>query len=108
MNGPTDSSAGRSQRRPTTSQRTVRAERPGQDPRYEDRLLTKEETAQALNVAVRFVERCVIERRIRYVKIGRYIRIPQSAIDEYLAAATVEAYPIGKRTGHALHGMASR
>jgi excisionase family DNA binding protein len=42
-------------------------------------------------VAVRFIDRCVIERRIRYVKFGRYIRIPRSAIDEYVAASTVNA-----------------
>jgi excisionase family DNA binding protein len=35
-----------------------------------DPLLTKDEAAELLNVAVRFVDRCVVERRIRYVKWG--------------------------------------
>jgi excisionase family DNA binding protein len=58
-----------------------------------DPLLTKDQAAELLNVAVRFIDRCVVERRIRYVKFGRYIRIPQSAIDEYVAASTVYARP---------------
>lgn len=57
-----------------------------------DKLLTKDEAAEVLKVAVRFIERCVVERRIRYVKVGRYIRIPESAIDEYVEASTVPAY----------------
>jgi excisionase family DNA binding protein len=65
--------------------------RGGVDPN--DPLLTKDQAALLLNVAVRFIDRCVVERRIRYVKFGRYIRIPQSAIDEYVAASTVAAMP---------------
>jgi excisionase family DNA binding protein len=57
-----------------------------------DRLLTKDEAAGLLQVAVRFIDRCVVERRIRYVKVGRHIRIPESAVDEYVAASTVDPY----------------
>ena len=58
-----------------------------------DRLLTKAECADRLNVGPRFVERCVVQRRIRFVRVGRFIRIPESAIDEFVRAGTVE--PMG-------------
>lgn len=59
-------------------------------------LLTKAEAAAALNVPARFVERLVSERRVRFVRVGRYIRIPTSAIKELLESGTVE--PAARRT----------
>ena len=53
-------------------------------------ILTKAEAAAAMNVTVRFVERCVLERRIRYVKIGKFVRIPESAVREFIARGSVE------------------
>jgi excisionase family DNA binding protein len=47
-----------------------------------ERLYTKAEAAEALNVSPRFMERCVVERRIRFVRVGRHIRIPASALTE--------------------------
>ncbi|WP_132197564.1 MULTISPECIES: excisionase family DNA-binding protein [Kribbella] len=59
-----------------------------------DRLLTYAEAAELLGTwstsGPRFPRRLVEERRIRFVKVGRYIRIPESAIREFIAAATVE------------------
>lgn len=55
-----------------------------------DRLLTVEEAARRLGTGVRFVRRLVAERRIRFVHVGRHVRIPQSAIDAFIASATVE------------------
>jgi excisionase family DNA binding protein len=78
-----------------TGSRRARSVDGREKPDPSDPLLTKDQAAQLLNVAVRFIDRCVIERRIRYVKFGRYIRIPQSAIDEYVAASTVNARPGG-------------
>ncbi len=52
-------------------------------------LLTKAEAAARLNVAERFIERCVEQRRIRFVRVGRFVRIPDSAITDFVAAATV-------------------
>ena len=51
-----------------------------------EKLYTKSEAAQQLNVPVRFVDRCVSQRRVRFVRVGRYIRIPESAIAEFLTA----------------------
>ncbi|MEV5381674.1 helix-turn-helix domain-containing protein [Streptomyces sp. NPDC052721] len=55
-----------------------------------DRLLTVAEAGEMLGTGERFVRRLIAERRIRYVKLGRPVRIPQSAITEYVEARTVE------------------
>lgn len=55
-----------------------------------DRLLTLDEVAEWLGTGVRFPRRLVAERRIRFVKVGRHVRFPESAVREYIAASTVE------------------
>ncbi|MFD5217041.1 helix-turn-helix domain-containing protein [Streptomyces tendae] len=55
-----------------------------------ERLLTVDQVAERLGTGVRFARRLVEERRIRYVKVGRHVRIPESAVHDYLAAHTVE------------------
>jgi excisionase family DNA binding protein len=55
-----------------------------------EQLLTKDEAAAILKVSVRFVERCVAHRRLRHVRVGRFIRIPMSAVQDYIEAGTVE------------------
>lgn len=55
-----------------------------------DRLLTVADVAEHLGTSERFPRRLIAERRIRYVKVGRHVRIPQSALDAYIAARTVE------------------
>jgi excisionase family DNA binding protein len=51
-----------------------------------EKLYTKAEAAEQLNVPVRFVERCVSQRRIRVIRLGRHIRIPESALAELMTA----------------------
>ncbi|MEW1867773.1 excisionase family DNA-binding protein [Streptomyces sp. NPDC102359] len=55
-----------------------------------ERLLTVDQVAERLGTGVRFARRLIEERRIRYVKVGRHVRIPESAVRDYLAAHTVE------------------
>ncbi|WP_367321794.1 excisionase family DNA-binding protein [Streptomyces sp. HUAS ZL42] len=55
-----------------------------------DRYLSVDEVAELLGTSARFPRRLIEERRIRYVKVGRHVRIPQSAVDEYIAARTVQ------------------
>lgn len=43
-----------------------------------------------LGTGERFPRRLVAERRIRYVKLGRHVRIPESALAEYIKNRTVE------------------
>ena len=65
---------------------------PEQHPTAErvDQLLTVEEAALRLGTGVRFARRLIAERRIRFVHIGRHVRIPQSALEAFIAEATVE------------------
>ncbi|MEN3582643.1 excisionase family DNA-binding protein [Streptomyces sp. ZYX-F-203] len=55
-----------------------------------ERLLSVDQVAERLGTGVRFARRLIEERRIRYVKVGRHVRIPESAVRDYLAAHTVE------------------
>lgn len=54
-----------------------------------EKLLTVDEAAQLLNTSPRFPRRLIAERRIRFVRVGRHVRIPPSALDEYASARTV-------------------
>lgn len=47
-------------------------------------LLTSDEVAERLRSTTRFVRRLVAERRIEYVKVGRLVRIPASALTDYI------------------------
>ncbi|WP_262403320.1 helix-turn-helix domain-containing protein [Actinomadura sp. CNU-125] len=55
-----------------------------------ERLLTIAEAAELLNTSPRFPRRLVAERRIRFVKLGRFVRIPESALREFIAAGLIE------------------
>jgi excisionase family DNA binding protein len=60
-----------------------------------DRLLTVAEVAERLGTTERFPRRLIAERRITFVKLGSgragHVRIPESAVEAYIASATVEA-----------------
>jgi excisionase family DNA binding protein len=60
-----------------------------------ERLLTVEEVAERLGTSVRFPRRLIAERRIRFVRIGRHVRIPESAVVAMIEAGTVE--PVERR-----------
>jgi excisionase family DNA binding protein len=49
-----------------------------------------DQVAELLGTTARFPRRLIEERRIRYVKVGRHVRIPQSAVEEFITAHTVE------------------
>ncbi|GAA4796780.1 excisionase family DNA-binding protein [Streptomyces ziwulingensis] len=55
-----------------------------------ERHLSVDQVAELLGTTSRFPRRLIEERRIRYVKVGRHVRIPESAVDEFLRARTVE------------------
>jgi len=61
------------------------------------RLLTVDQAASLLNTSVRYPRRPVEVRRITFVKVGRHVRIPESALDEFITAGTVE--PVRLRLG---------
>jgi excisionase family DNA binding protein len=55
-----------------------------------DQLLTVEAVAERMSTSVRFVRRLIAERRIEFVKVGRYVRISESALEAFIAAGRVE------------------
>jgi len=55
-----------------------------------ERLLTVGEAAELLGTTERFPRRLIAERRIRFVHVGRHVRIPESALGEFIAAGIVE------------------
>lgn len=55
-------------------------------------LITKQAVADQLGLAVRTIERMVLERRINYVKItGKAIRFRQEDIEKMIERRTVKA-----------------
>jgi excisionase family DNA binding protein len=68
------------------------------DPRAE-RLLTVAQVAELLGTTERFPRRLIAERRIRFVRVGRYVRIPESAVAEFIAAGVVEPVQVRWRGG---------
>jgi excisionase family DNA binding protein len=62
-----------------------------------DRLLTYAEAAAVLNTSARFPRRLVEERRIRFVRVGRFVRIPESAVREYISAGLVEPLTVRRQ-----------
>lgn len=55
-----------------------------------DRLLTVAQVAELLGTTERFPRRLIAERRITFVRVGRHVRIPESALAEFIAAGKVE------------------
>jgi len=62
-----------------------------------DRLLTLEEAADVLGTKPRFTRRLVAERRIRFTRVGRHVRIPESALREFIDAGMVEQMTVTRR-----------
>ncbi|MFC8100476.1 excisionase family DNA-binding protein [Streptomyces sp. NPDC057363] len=69
-----------------------------------ERYLNVDQVAELLGTTVRFPRRLIEERRITYVKVGRHVRIPESAVREYIAANTVQPR---RRGVAALRGVAA-
>ncbi|MEU0985908.1 excisionase family DNA-binding protein [Streptomyces sp. NPDC005953] len=55
-----------------------------------ERFLSVAQVAERLGTTERFPRRLVAERRITFVKVGRHVRIPESALVGFIAANTVE------------------
>ena len=66
-----------------------------------DPLLTLDQAAELLGTGPRFARRLVAERRIRFVHVGRHVRIPESALVDYVVANTVEPTPRPRGRGRA-------
>ncbi|QKV93608.1 excisionase family DNA-binding protein [Streptomyces sp. NA02950] len=67
-----------------------------------DRYLSVAQVAELLGTTQRFPRRLIAERRVKYVKVGRHVRIPESVIREYIDANTVQpVQPRRRRLGRA-------
>jgi excisionase family DNA binding protein len=55
-----------------------------------ERLLTVAEVAELLGTSERFPRRLIAERRITFVHVGRHVRIPESALQDFVKAGQVE------------------
>jgi excisionase family DNA binding protein len=55
-----------------------------------DRLLTMDQAAELLGTSPSFPRKLIAERKIRFVRVGSRLRISESALNAYIAAATVE------------------
>jgi len=62
----------------------------GADVTTSGRLLTVEAAAEHMSTSVRFVRRLIAERRIEFVRIGRHVRISESALADFIKAGRVE------------------
>ena len=56
-----------------------------------ERLLTVAEAADVLSTTERFPRRLIEQRRIRFVRVGRHVRIPESALREFIEAGSCRA-----------------
>lgn len=59
------------------------------DDEKSDRLLTVAEAAEILRTSERFPRRLIQERRIGFIHLGRHVRIPESALREFIASGLV-------------------
>ena len=59
-------------------------------------LLTVEAAAERLSTSPRFIRRLIAERRIEFVKVGRHVRISESALADFIDAGRVEPLTAAK------------
>jgi excisionase family DNA binding protein len=64
-----------------------------------ERLLTVDQAADALGTSPNFPRRLIAERRIRFVRVGRLVRIPESALEEFVSEGTVDPLAVRWRNG---------
>jgi excisionase family DNA binding protein len=53
-------------------------------------LLAIDEVADRLNVTPRFVRRLIAERRIRYFKLGRHVRLAEEDVDDWVRRRRID------------------
>ncbi|HEX9353614.1 MAG TPA: excisionase family DNA-binding protein [Streptosporangiaceae bacterium] len=62
-----------------------------------EQLLTVAQVAELLGTSERFPRRLIAERRIRFVRLGRHVRISESALADFIAAGLVEPVIRGRK-----------
>ena len=69
-----------------TANRTTEQQRSPGDP-----LLTIAQAGEYLGTGERFIRRLITERRIAFVKVGKYVRLERSALDALVDAGRVHS-----------------
>jgi len=64
-------------------------------------LLDVAAAADLLSTPTRFVRRLIAERRIRFYKLGRYVRVDRADLLSFIAASRVEAALVPARARRA-------
>jgi excisionase family DNA binding protein len=54
-----------------------------------EQLLSVEAAAERLDAKPRFIRRLIAERRIEFVRVGRHVRISESALADFIEAGKV-------------------
>ncbi len=54
-------------------------------------LLTAAQAAEYLGTGERFIRRLITERRIAYVKVGKYVRLERSTLDAFVDAGRIHS-----------------
>jgi excisionase family DNA binding protein len=62
-----------------------------------EKLLTVAQAAELLGTSERFPRRLIAERRIRFVHVGRHVRIPESALAEFIESGTIRPWAARRR-----------
>ena len=75
------------------------ARAPGHQSTTKPPLLDANAVAEALGTTRRHVQRLVAERRIPFVKVGRFVRFDPAALDVWLESQRVDAVPRPSRYG---------
>ncbi len=58
-----------------------------------DELLTSSQAGDYLQTGERFIRRLIAERRIDYIKLGRYVRVQRSVLDAFIESGRVPQAP---------------
>lgn len=56
-----------------------------------DQLMTVQQAGEYLGTGERFIRRLITERRIAYIKVGKYVRVERSALDALVDAGRVHS-----------------
>lgn len=67
--------------------------RPSTGSKYAERFLDVDEVADSLGVSHRFVRRLVAERRIPFVKVGKFVRFDPAEINVWIDRQRVGVAP---------------
>lgn len=62
-------------------------------------LLTVGQAAEILGTTERFPRRLIAERRIRFVRVGRHVRIPEDALSEFVHDGEVAPIDLSRLAG---------